>query len=110
MSARESVGEFLRPAPRPEWGRDDVEWWWKRSDGLRLPAGDDEQGRTCSIGHCSNPAVIVRLGQRYVWKSHSYYSYRHFRCREHVYTDYMIEDGEVYVASPRWDLEAVTAE
>ena len=99
---RELAGEWVRRAERPEWGREDDEWWWAVDDVFRLPTGDEE-GRTCSISKCPNPAWLVRIEEIRLWRTDMRYERRSFRCHDHVYGDeIVVEDGRVLRRRPRF--------
>lgn len=93
---------WLRITDRPEWGRDDVEWWWKRDDDMRVLDGD-EVGRKCSTKNCPNEGWLVREQQIHRWDTGSRHIRRRFCCSEHVYSPRLVEDGVVYVRYPRFD-------
>lgn len=96
------MAEWIRPTERPDWGRDDCEWWLTPHDSLRLPT-DDEIGRFCSVGRCGSKAWLVREERVTRWR-HAPYTRRSFRCEQHVYANPVIEDVRVLVARPRFDM------
>jgi hypothetical protein len=91
---------WVRPAQRPEWGRDDVQWWWRVDEGFRLPS-EDERGHKCSMPNCPNECQVVRLEQVTRFDTWTSYHRRSFRCHDHVYGERILDGGRVLVRSPR---------
>lgn len=103
----DAASVWLRPCERPEWGREDVEWWWKLDErlGLRVPA-DDELDHKCSTKGCPSEAWLVREQEVGGWGDRRRHVRRRWCCPEHVYGPTMIEDGLVYRAYPRFPEDA----